>query len=347
MRDIKELSLKELEDELKGIGANAYNSRQIFSWVYKRGVSEFAAMSDLGQGLRDKLSKSFCILGLETVKKLESRDGTKKLLFKLKDSNFIEAVIIPSKTRVTGCVSTQVGCKFACSFCASGKGGFKRDLTSAEIIDEVLGLKKESLPAKLTHLVFMGAGEPLDNYAQTLKAIKIINSPEGFNIGARRITISTSGVIPGIRKLAKEGLQVELSVSLHAASDELRSRLMPINKKYPLKDLISACKEYTAETNRQITFEYILLKGLNSGLEDARGLSRLLSGWKLSKVNLIPSNFIKELKGGPAGRKDILLFKDYLLKHGVNVTLRKERGEDINAACGQLRLSYENRKISV
>lgn len=341
MRDIKELTLKELGEELKALGANAYNARQIFSWIYKKGITEFAQMSDLAQGLREKLNEAFYISGLEIINRLKSSDGTKKLLFKLKDGNLIEAVIIPNKERVTGCVSTQVGCKFACKFCASGVAGFKRNLAAAEIIDEVLGLKNESLPDNLTHLVFMGTGEPLDNYDEALKAIKMINSPEAFNIGARRITISTNGIIPGIQKLAGEGLQVELSVSLHAANDELRSRLMPINKKYPLKELILACKKYAAQTNRQVTFEYILIKGLNSGLKSAAELARLLAGWKLSKVNLIPSNFISELKIEPPERKDILAFKEYLAQNRINVTLRKERGEDINAACGQLRLKYE------
>jgi len=343
MQDIQELTLKELEEKLRSWGANAYHSQQIFSWIYKKGVSDFAQMSDLSQGLREQLSKAFHISGLEVFKKLTSKDRTRKLLFKLKDNNFIEAVIIPAKGRVTGCVSTQVGCKYACRFCASGLNGFKRNLSSAEIIDEVLQLKKESLPDKLTHLVFMGTGEPLDNYSAVLKAIKLINAPEALNIGARRMTISTSGVIPGIQKLAEEGLQIELSVSLHAADDGLRSKLMPINKKYPLKELIRACKEYTAKTNRQVTFEYILIKGLNSSLAEARDLSRLLAGWKLCKVNLIPSNSISELKIGPPDRKDILAFKDYLAKNRINVTLRKERGEDIQAACGQLRLKYEKK----
>ena len=340
MQDIKELTLEELEGKLKSFGAKGYHAKQIFAWIYKKTTLDFSQMSDLPRDLRDKLKENFYITGLEIVKQLKSTDATQKLLFKLQDAGFIEAVLIPTKDRVTGCVSTQVGCKWACSFCASGLSGFKRNLTCSEILDEVLYLKKESLPHKLTHLVFMGTGEPLDNYAQVLKAVRIINSPLGLNIGARRITISTSGIIPGIQKLAGEGLQVELSVSLHAADDALRSKLMPVNKKYPLPELINACKEYSAKTNRQVTFEYILLKGVNSSLENARGLSRLLSGWKLAKVNLIPSNSISELKVEPPPKNDILLFKGYLVKHGVNTTLRKERGEDINAACGQLRLNY-------
>ncbi len=340
MQDIKELTLEELQLRLASLGAKKYHARQILSWMYKKAVLDFSQMSDLPQGLRQELQKNFYIVGLEIAKKLKSSDGTQKLLFKLRDADFIEGVLIPARDRVTACVSTQVGCKWACAFCASGLKGFKRNLSASEITDQVLLLKKNSAGNKLTHLVFMGTGEPLDNYAEVLRAVRLINSPLGLNIGSRRITISTSGIIPGIRRLAEEGLQIELSVSLHAATNELRSKLMPVNKKYPLKELIAACKEYSAKTNRQITFEYILLKGLNSGLEQARDLCLLLKGWKLAKVNLIPSNFIQELKIEPPQKKDILLFKDYLFKHGINVTLRAGRGEDIAAACGQLRLSY-------
>ncbi|MBP7836346.1 MAG: 23S rRNA (adenine(2503)-C(2))-methyltransferase RlmN [Candidatus Omnitrophica bacterium] len=340
MEDIKELTLKELERKLQVFGGQAYHARQIFTWIYKKAVLDFNQMSDLPKGLRDKLKENFYVSGLKIAKRLKSSDGTEKLLLQLPDANLIEAVIIPAKGRVTGCVSTQVGCKWGCSFCASGLKGFKRNLAYPEILEEVLYLKKEALPLALTHLVFMGTGEPLDNYEQVLQAVKVINSPLGFNIGARRITLSTSGLIPGIRKLSGEGLQLELSVSLHSASDVLRSELMPVNKKYPLKELIKTCKDYSAKTNRQVTFEYILIKGVNSRLADAQSLSRLLEGWKLAKVNLIPANAISELKVAAPDKKDILLFKDYLVKRGINVTLRKGRGEDINAACGQLRLNY-------
>lgn len=343
MDDIKALSLETLQSKLMSFGYPRYHARQIFNWIYKKGAVDFAQMSDLAQGLRDKLQENFCISGLEIVDQLKSSDGTKKMLFKLKDFSIVEGVMIPSRGRATGCISTQVGCKFGCRFCASGVSGFKRNLTYLEIIDEVLALKREALPDNLTHLVFMGTGEPLDNYGEVMKAIRIINSVDGLNIGARRITISTSGIIPGIQKLAGEGLQIELSVSLHAADDDLRSSLMPVNKKYSLKELISSCKEYSVKTNRQITFEYILIKGLNSDLKSAQDLVKLLGGWRLAKVNLIPSNPIAELKIEVPERKDILLFKDYLEKQGLNVTLRKERGEDINAACGQLRLGYEKK----
>lgn len=339
MKDIKDSDLKELEKILISWGEQPFHARQIFSWIYKKGVLDFDAMSDLPSDLRTSLKENFYILNLKLIKRLKSSDGTEKFLFELKDHNFIEAVIIPTEKRITGCISSQVGCKFACGFCASGALGFKRNLTSPEMVEEVLFLKNNSQGKKLTHIVFMGIGEPLDNYDNVISAIRFINSPQTFNIGARRITISTSGLTPAVKKLSGEGLQIELSVSLHAADDKTRSRLMPVNKIYPLKDLISACRAYIAKTNRQVTFEYILIKDVNSGLQDARNLSKILKGANC-KVNIIPCNVIKELNVQPPQKPEILLFREYLLKSGVNVTLRRPRGEDIEAACGQLRLRH-------
>lgn len=342
-QDIKDLTVEDLEEVMKDWGGSAFHAKQIFSWIYKRGVSSFDLMTDLPLGLRIRLKENFYVLGLEVVRILKSKDATQKFLFRLKDGNVIEAVSIPSKKRITGCVSTQAGCKFGCRFCASGMLGFKRNLRAGEILEQLLLLKDSSKNKKVTHLVFMGTGEPLDNYDSVLKAIRIINSEYSFNIGARRITISTSGVIPVIKKLAQEDLQIELSVSLHAADDKTRSLLLPINKQYPLPELIMACKEFIRKTNRQVTFEYILVKGVNSDLKNALQLCKLLSGLELCKVNLIPANNIEELSVFPPGRREILLFRDCLLKHGVNVTLRKPRGQDIEAACGQLRLRYEKK----
>lgn len=340
MQDIKQFDLKELEKEFLSLGVKSYHARQVFSWLYKRGVLDFNYMSDIPQALRKELAGKFYTLGFKLLKSSKSEDGTKKILLGAKDDNSIEAVVIPAKERVTGCVSSQVGCKYGCGFCASGMLGFKRNLTSGEIIEEVIYLKDSAPGNRITHLVFMGTGEPMDNYVNVIKAIRIINSSAGLNIGARRITISTCGIIPGIERLSSEGLQVELSVSLHAANDELRSSLMPINKRYPLKELIKACKEYSLKTRRQVTFEYILIKGANSSLKDAEGLAGLFKDFKLSKINLIPSNYIPEFKFKPAEEKDVDSFKGYLIRKRINVTLRKERGQDINAACGQLRLNY-------
>jgi len=343
MQDIKNLGLEDLKSVLSQWDESEFHAKQIFSWIYQKSAVDFDAMSDLSSGLRKKLKDNFVVSAVKLAKKLESRDGTEKFLLQLEDKNLVECVSIPTDERVTGCVSSQVGCKFACRFCASGLGGFKRNLNRGEILNEVLYLKHNSKTKALTHIVFMGTGEPLDNYDNVLSAIRIINYKEAFNIGARRITISTCGIIPGIKKLADEDLQIELSISLHAADDKIRSALLPVNKMYPLKELISACRDYIVKTDRQITFEYVLIRGVNSGLPDARKLATILKGLGLAKVNLIPANSVKELNIEPPGKLEILVFKDALLKLGVNVTLRKSRGADIDAACGQLRLGYEKR----
>jgi len=341
MIDIKELNLKELEDKLLSWNSPKYYAKSIFGWIYQKGAYEFSSMSNLPLALRKKLTDEFYILGLKLAELQGSSDGTTKFLFELSDKNLVEAVNIPVAKRVTGCISSQVGCKFACNFCASGIKGFKRNLTVGEILDEVLYLKNNAQKVDLTHIVFMGTGEPLDNYENVLSAIRIINSLAAFNIGARRITISTSGIVPGIERLASENLQIELSISLHAADDKIRSQLMPINKKYPLAALIKCCHDYIEKTNRQITYEYILIKNLNSNLSCAQNLAKLLKDLRLAKVNLIPANPIPELKIIPPVFSEINAFKDCLFKAGINVTLRKERGQDIDAACGQLRLRHE------
>jgi 23S rRNA (adenine2503-C2)-methyltransferase len=355
MQDIKELSLRGLEEKLLSWGKPKYHAKQIFAWIYQKGSYEFNSMSDLPEALRQTLADEFYVLGLSLADLKKSIDGTVKFLFELNDGSLIEAVNIPMSRRppclsgeagarrcaVTGCISSQAGCKFGCEFCASGFKGFKRNLTSGEILDEVLYLKNNLKDAQLTHIVFMGTGEPLDNYDNLLKAIRTINSADAFNIGARRITISTCGVIPGIKRLQEEDLQVELSISLHTADDKLRSRIMPVNRKYPLGDLIKCCQQYIEKTNRQITFEYILARDLNSDLSSAQKLAALLKNLRLAKVNLIPANPTFESKIIPPSEAEVILFKDYLFKAGLNVTLRKERGRDINAACGQLRLKYE------
>lgn len=343
MLDIKELNLSQLEEAVVSRGFPGYHARQILSWIYQKDTFDFSGMSSLPVKLRKILTDEFFILGVRPVESQKSVDGTEKFLFRLSDGNLVEAVSIPSSRRITACISTQAGCKFACAFCASGIKGFKRNLTAGEILDEVLYLKKNNRCGRLTHIVFMGTGEPLDNYDNVLKAIRAINSPDGLNIGARRITISTCGIIPGIRRLQNENLQVELSISLHAADDKLRSQIMPVNRKYPLKELFECCGEYIGKTNRQITFEYILIKGMNSGLSSARSLAGLMKKLRLAKVNLIPANPVMDAGGkiiSPSA-EEVDEFKEYLSKEGVNATLRKERGQDIDAACGQLRLKYE------
>jgi 23S rRNA (adenine2503-C2)-methyltransferase len=343
MQDIKELSLPELKNKLRQWQYPDFHAVQIFNWIYQRGVLAFVKMTDLPAGLRRKLEENFSLGSLKLKEILVSRDGTEKFLLELKDRYVIEAVMIPAEDRATGCVSTQVGCKFGCLFCSSGLGGFKRDLSPAEILEEVLYLKYNSKGKNLTHLVFMGIGEPLDNYDNVLKAIRTVNSKDGLGLGARRITISTCGIIPGIKRLSGEKLQIELSISLHSPDDKTRSLLVPVNKKYPLRDLVAACREYIKKTNRQITFEYVLIKEINSGLPSAQKLSKISKILKTCKVNLIPANPVKEKNIQPPNKLEILLFRDWLLKSGINVTLRKARGQDILAACGQLRLSYEKK----
>lgn len=343
MRNIKDLSLKELEQVLSAWKEKEFRARQIFSWIYQKANGDFIEMDDLPLSLRGRLKENFCLSSLGLIKVFKSRDETQKLLLRLGDGNLIEAAIIPAAGRVTGCLSTQLGCKFACRFCASGLSGFKRNLTCGEILDEVLYLRNHAPAHKLTHLVFMGIGEPLDNYDNVLKAIRIINSPDAFNIGARRITISTCGIIPGIERLSEEGMQLELSVSLHAADDKTRSQIMPINKIYPLKALIAVCKDYSKKTRRQVTFEYVLIKGVNSDLLSAKNLIKILKELKLCKINLIPGNYIKEYNLEPPDKAEVLLFRERLKKGGLNVTLRRPRGLDIEAACGQLRLKHEKK----
>jgi 23S rRNA (adenine2503-C2)-methyltransferase len=340
MRDIKELQIIELEALLQKWGQPSFRARQVFSWIYQKGAQDFDAMSNLPSLLRAKLKESFSIATFKLARQSDSCDGTKKFLFELNDGALIETVAIPAQMRLTGCVSSQIGCKYACAFCASGTRGFKRDLAYNEILEEVLLLKNAFTDKALTHIVFMGTGEPFDNYDNVLRAIRFINAADGFHVGARRITISTCGIIPGIERLALEKLQVELSVSLHAADDATRTRLMPVNRRYPLVELMRACRRYAERTGRQVTFEYIMLKGINSDLQSARKLGTMLKGFE-SKVNLIPGNPVKELGVWPPLQKDVLLFRDALAQSGAHVTLRQARGQDIDAACGQLKINHE------
>lgn len=341
--DIKNLSSEELEGRLKALGQAPYRARQIFKWLYKVGVKSFDEMTDLSVALREILKKNFRMTGLVMAdSKRSSIDGTTKYLFKLEDDNTIETVFLPEASRGTICLSSQVGCKYACSFCASAPFGFVRNLAPSEILNEVIFVRNATPESSITNLVFMGIGEPMDNYDNVMNAIKIFNSRNAFNIGARRITLSTCGIVPGIKRLEREGLQIELSVSLHSADDKIRSRLLPINKKYPLSNLIGACKDYTRITNRVITFEYVLIKGVNSSKDDALKLARLLKPLKC-KINTILYN--PHTKGFGAGAYhppsafEAKLFVDILKKNGINATNRKSKGEDIDAGCGQLRIS--------
>lgn len=342
MRELAGMGLNELAAVLKDWGEPRFRAKQVLGWIYQKAALDFDQMTDLPEPLRLRLKKECVISGLRVARDQASVDGTRKLLLRLTDGNLIEAVAIPAKKRLTGCLSSQAGCRYACVFCASGKAGFKRDLSAAEMAGEVLLLKHLSRGRDLSHVVFMGTGEPLDNYDRVLETARLINSPGALAIGARRITISTCGIIPGIRRLAQEGMQIELSVSLHAADDATRSRIMPVNRKYPLKELLKGCGDYAESTGRQVTFEYILISGLNSGLQNADRLGTILRGMNC-KVNLIPFNAVPGGEWTAPGRAQTREFRERLMKSGVQATLRMPRGQDIDAACGQLRLRYEDK----
>ncbi|MBA7531919.1 putative dual-specificity RNA methyltransferase RlmN [subsurface metagenome] len=332
--DIRNLTLEELKKTVVEMHEARYRANQIFSWFYRRGVHDFHEMDNIPVTLRDKLGENYYISALELSQHLKSTDGTEKFLFKLADGNFIESVLIYAKNRKTICLSTQVGCKFACSFCTSGFIGFIRNLTPAEITNQILFLQ-HNLKHKITNYVLMGMGEPLDNYENVCKAIMIMNDPEGMAIGARRITISTCGIIPGMKKLQDLSLQVNLSVSLHATNNNLRDALMPINKRYPLEKLIKACQDLIDATGRMITIEYILIKDKNDSLEDADKLAAIAKKLK-AKVNLVPYSTIPTLNFQSTGRKETNIFMNRLVNKRVNATLRESKGKDIQAACGQL-----------
>ncbi|MFA5338987.1 MAG: 23S rRNA (adenine(2503)-C(2))-methyltransferase RlmN [Candidatus Omnitrophota bacterium] len=349
--DIKDLSLVELTARIKSLNEPPYRAEQVFEWIYKKEARSFGLMTDLPSKLRDYLTNKFFVTGSETIKKQVSKsDGTRKYLFKLNDGEEVEGVYIPAKDRQTICLSLQAGCGFGCYFCASGLLGLKRDLRCGEILDQALAIQDDIGAAKgpvgskgpagtkrITNVVMMGTGEPLANYDNVIKAVGIMNSPLGLGIGARKITVSTAGYIPGMKRFMQEKEQFELSVSLHAADDIKRSRLMPINKKYPLSELMEVCREYTKGKGRIITFEYILIRDVNSSPTDAQNLVRLLKALNC-KVNLIPFNAVPDFKFAPPSNKDVGNFQEILEKGGINSTIRAQRGADIDAACGQLRL---------
>jgi 23S rRNA (adenine2503-C2)-methyltransferase len=334
-KDIRDFTLEELKKELEGIQEPAYRANQIFFWLYQRGPLDFSDFTNLPQKLRDNLGDRYFIRDLELKERLRSCDKTEKFLFKLRDGNFIETVLIPVESgRKTVCLSTQVGCKFACSFCASGLGGFTRNLRPGEMTGQVLFLQNR-LKYHLTNFVFMGMGEPLDNYENVTKAILIMNSRQSMGIAARRITISTCGVIPGIERLKNFGLQVNLSLSLHAANNELRNKLMPINKKYPLEKLIEVCEDFIEASGRKITLEYVLIQDMNDSKQDAEGLATIARRLR-AKVNLIPYSFVCGLGYKAPSKSGMAEFMSLLERKNVSVTLRSSKGQDIQAACGQL-----------
>ncbi|MEY2493372.1 MAG: rRNA (adenine2503-C2)-methyltransferase [Verrucomicrobiota bacterium] len=344
---IKSLLLPELTEELRILNEPAYRAKQIAAWVYAKRVRSFEAMSDLPQALRAKLQSAFAYSDLEVIRTLGAKDTTRKFLFRLGDGNLIESVLIPASPALYGsrsdrrtiCVSTQVGCAYGCKFCASGLDGWKRNLQADEIVDQLLLVERET-GERIDNIVFMGMGEPLANYENLLRAIQIINAPWGIGIGARHITISTSGLVPQIRRLADQPLQIRLAVSLHGATNDVRSRIMPINRKYHVEELFEACRYYISRKKQRITFEYILIADVNDSEDQARTLAKHACALQ-AKVNLIPYNTVETLSWRRPSRDQQENFLAILRASGVAATLRREKGHDIAAACGQLRLQTE------
>lgn len=342
MKNIKDYDLEDLKQELTSIGEKGFRAEQIFKWLYQEKVKSFDEMTNLSLELREKLKNNYTICNYNILKKLESSDGTKKYLFDILDGNIIESVLMEYHYGKSVCVSSQVGCKMGCKFCASTGIPFVRNLTAGEIVEQILAIEQDT-GEKISNIVFMGIGEPLDNYDNVIKAIRILNNPKGLGIGARHISVSTSGLVPRIYDLAKENIQCTLSVSLHASNNEKRSNMMPVNNRYSVEELIKACKDYIAVTNKRISFEYALAKDNNDNMQDAKELANLLKGM-LCHVNLIPINKIENGKFTKSSNENIIKFRDYLNDHGIVATIRRELGSDIEAACGQLRRKNLNPK---
>ena len=382
--DLLSLTFPQLQQWFVERGEPPFRAKQLFSWLYQRLVTDFSAMTNLPKSLRSQLAQEASIGPMVVRSEQHSKDDrTRKILLELDDGKLIESVLMlyppigESSTRATVCVSTQAGCAFGCTFCATGQMGFDRHLAAGEIVAQVLFFARELRDAPwsakgytqneskraeysrgdprgrpsssapidhVTNIVLMGMGEPLHNYDNVMQALRILNNPDGFNLGARHMTVSTVGLVPAIRKLVQEQLQVNLAISLHAPTDELRSQTMPINKKYPLEELLAACKDYIAATGRQVTFEYVLLAGVNDTAKYAHLLGELLAPLKqFAHVNCIPVNATSADYKSPSG-EDIRAFRNILFEHGVSNSVRAERGDDIAAACGQLRTRFEKNR---
>ena len=339
--DIKSLSLSELKAEMENMGEKSFKAKQIYSWLHKRGAESFDEMTDISKKLRENLENSYDIYNCSIEKKLVSMyDNTVKYLFRLHDGELIESVVMKYKYGYTICVSSQVGCKMGCRFCASGIAGFVRNLNVSEILSQIYTAQRD-LDIRISHIVMMGVGEPLDNFDNVINFLSMISDENGLNIGMRNISLSTCGVVTGIYKLLEKKLQLTLSISLHAPNDEIRSRTMPVNDRWNIDELLKACRDYTKETSRRISFEYAMIDGVNDSDECARELASRLKGM-LCHVNLIPVNSVKERNFRKSNDKQIASFIKILEAKGINVTVRRTLGSDINASCGQLRRGENN-----
>ena len=348
MINLYNYSLEKLEELMLSLQEKKYRATQLFKWIYEKRVTSFDEMSDVSKLFREVLNRDFCLVKPKIHKEQRSKDGTIKLLLELEDGDKVETVLMRYNYGNAVCVSSEVGCNMGCAFCASGLLKKKRELLVSEMIGQVLViddiLKAEGNNERVTHVVVMGTGEPFDNYENVMDFIRILNHPHGLAIGARHITVSTCGIVPKIYDYAKEGLQINLAISLHAPSDEIRKKIMPISFKYPMNELMEAVKYYEKNAGRRVTFEYILLNGINDSKEDAKKLAKLIKG-TLAYVNLIPYNSVDENKYKRSEDKSVRDFMDTLIKCGVNATIRREFGSDIDAACGQLRAKDEKEQL--
>ncbi len=342
--DILSMTFSELSDKFNFLGYPKFRAKQVYEWLHKHLVSDYDEMTNLPKNLREELKEKLPIYSCKIEKKQVSRiDNTVKYLFQLHDGDFIESVVMKYKYGYTICVSSQVGCKMGCAFCASTLGGFKRSLTAGEILSQLYTAQKD-IGERISHIVLMGMGEPLDNFENVMRFLELVTDENGINISMRNISLSTCGIVPKIEELLKKHLQLTLSISLHAPSDEIRSGIMPINKKYSVDELLKICRKYTQETSRRISFEYSMLSGFNDTDECARLLASKLKGM-LCHVNLIPVNEVAESPYKPSTPERIERFVDILSKSGINATVRRKLGSDIDASCGQLRLKEnKNRK---
>ena len=347
-KDILSLTFEELQSEIEASGEKKFRASQIYKWLHCDTVKDFDEMTNLSKQLRDKLTDNYYIASAQIEKKLvSSLDSTIKYLFKLRDGEYIESVIMKYKYGYTICVSSQVGCKMGCKFCASTLNGVVRNLTASEILAQVYEAQRDNC-IKISHVVLMGMGEPLDNFDNVMRFISLITDEKGQDMSMRHISISTCGLVPKIYELMKKELQLTLSVSLHAPNDEIRSSMMPVNKKYPISELLKACRQYTDLTHRRISFEYAMVKGVNDSPACAEELAKRLKGI-LCHVNLIPVNEVKETGCKRSSKSAIAEFSQILSSHGYAVTVRRELGSDINASCGQLRRNTEkkfNREVT-
>lgn len=339
MIKIDGLTKEELKQEMVKLNEPAFRAKQIFEWIHKKNVSSFECMHNISNNSKQKYKENFEFTSMKILQRFDSKlDETKKYLMLLEDGNIIETVYLKYKYGSTLCISSQVGCKMGCMFCASTKNGFIRNLTVAELLNQIYVVQKD-ICEKIGNIVIMGTGEPFENFDNLIKFFKLINDEKGQNLSLRKITVSTCGIVPKIYEFTDLNLQVTLAISLHVASQDKREKIMPISKKYNLNELIDACKYYVENTNKRITFEYILIDGFNDSYDDAIRLCNYLEGL-LCNINLIPYNSIKENSINASSNNSINNFKKYLIDNNLNVTVRRELGNDINAACGQLRNDY-------